>query len=109
MTKAAGLHPNSDLAVRGLRNGPFNDLQLARFGDFKRPVVAFMPWAEGYRAAQNEQWCLVAKSVSICSCAGTSDMMWAMSKDGQASAADDGSPVDAKFAHAVRMLAARAS
>src|SRR5262249_33910087 len=39
VTDAAGLHPNSDLADRGLRNGPFDDLQFAGFGDLNRSVI----------------------------------------------------------------------
>jgi uncharacterized membrane protein len=62
-----------------------------------------------YRAAQNEQWCLDAKSVSICGRGGTSDMTCATSNDGHGTAADDGSPLAAKFAQAVRMRAASAS
>ena len=58
-------------------------------------------------AAQNEQWCAAAKSVSACGCGGTSDITCAPSlNDGQGSARDDGLPVAAKFAQAARMLAA---
>src|SRR5262245_66547304 len=71
------------------------------------PSLYLMPkWR--YRAAQNEQWCLDAKSVSIRGCGGTSDITCARSNDGHGSTADDGSPVAAKFAQAVRMLAASA-
>ena len=38
VTDAARLHSNSDLADRGLRDRPFDDLQLARFGHFNRSV-----------------------------------------------------------------------
>src|ERR1700730_18830580 len=62
-----------------------------------------------YRAAKIDQCCLDVKSVSICGCGGTSDMTCATSNDGQGSAAEDGSPLAAKFAQAVRMLAASAS
>jgi hypothetical protein len=59
-----------------------------------------------YRAAQSEQWCFDAKSVSICGCGGTSDMTCATSNDAHGTAADDGSPLAAKFAQAVRMRSA---
>jgi len=45
-----------------------------------------------YREAQNEQWCLAAKSFTISGCGGTSDMICAPSKEGHGTAADDGSP-----------------
>ena len=62
-----------------------------------------------YPAAQNAQWCLAEKSVSICGWGGTSDSICALpvpSKAGQGTAADAGLPVAAKFAQAARMLAA---
>ena len=49
----------------------------------------------------------MAKSVSTWGRGGTSDSMCALSlNDGQGIAADDGSPLTAKFAQALRMLAA---
>jgi hypothetical protein len=60
-----------------------------------------------YPAAQNEQWCLEAKSVSSSGCGGTSDSTSLLSSnDGQGTAAVDGSPLAAKFAQAARMLLA---
>jgi hypothetical protein len=58
-----------------------------------------------YLAAQNAQWCLVVKSVSICGWGGTSDsicVLFVPSKAGQGTAADVGLPVAAKFAQAAR-------
>ena len=39
VTDAACLHPNSDLTDPGLRDRPFDDPQLARFGHFNRSVL----------------------------------------------------------------------
>src|SRR5262249_3800017 len=38
VTDAAGLHSNADLAGRRLRDGSFDNLQLARFRHFDRPI-----------------------------------------------------------------------
>ena len=64
----------------------------------------------GYPAAQNAQWCRAAKSVSVCGCGGTRDSICALPvlNAGQGTAAVAGLPVAAKFAQAVRMLAASA-
>src|SRR5262249_13041024 len=65
----------------------------------------------GYPAAQKAQWCLAAKSVSICGWGGPSDSICVPpvpAKAGQGTADDDGVPVAAKLAQAVRMLAASA-
>jgi hypothetical protein len=63
----------------------------------------------GHPPAQNEQWCAAAKSVSTFDCSGTSDSTFApLPNEGQGSARDDGLPLAAKLAHAVRMLAASA-
>jgi hypothetical protein len=62
-----------------------------------------------YRDAQNEQWCLDAKSFTISGCSGTSDMICAPLKECHGTAADDGSPFAAKLARPVRMVAASAS
>src|SRR6516165_828715 len=59
-------------------------------------------------AAQNEQWCVAAKSVVTCDCSGTSDSTLVPLNDGQGSARDDGLPLAAKLAQSVRMLAASA-
>src|SRR6476646_9949365 len=61
-------------------------------------------------AAQNEQWWIESKLVQTCGCVVTSDSTPPPElNDGHGTAADDGSPLSAKFTHAVRMLAASAS
>src|SRR6185369_4724024 len=61
----------------------------------------------GHPAAQNEQWCAAAKSVLTFDCSGTNDStLVPLPTDGQDRARVDGSPLAAKLAQAVRMLAA---
>jgi hypothetical protein len=61
-------------------------------------------------AAQNAQWWVAEKPVSTCGCGSTSDITCALSSnDGQGSAADDGSPLAAKFTQVARILAASGS
>ena len=69
-----------------------------------------MPLA-AFRAAQNAQWCLAAKSVSTCGRGATSDNICMSSEwnAGHCTSTVDGSPLSAKLAQAARMLAASAS
>ena len=64
----------------------------------------------GQLAAQNEQWCVAAKSVSTSELGVTNDSTLAPGRNGgHGSAGDDGLPVAAKLAQALRMLAASVS
>src|SRR5580692_12738498 len=74
------------------------------------PFVSFAFQAKlSTSSAQNAQWCAAAKSVSTFGCGGTSDSTFAPALNGgQGTGCDTGLPVAAKFAQAVRILAASA-